>query len=97
MKIKDIVKCGGIFGESFIRPLAGGTKVTKTEALQQRKEMLKLIEQWTRAEIMARYARFDNNEFTNYATIQIEMEDKLRDLVFGTDNLVALGVRWGLL
>jgi hypothetical protein len=71
--------------------------MTKREAIQQRKKLLKLIEQWTRAEIMARYGRFDNLEFGDYARIQIEKADEIRRLVFGTDNMIALGVRWNML
>lgn len=68
----------------------------KSEALQQRKELLKLIEHWTRAEIMARFGRFDNLEFAEYAQIQFEKVDEIRRLVFGTDDLVVLNARWDL-
>ena len=71
--------------------------MTKAEALKQRKELLKLIEQWTRAEAIARYGRFDNLEFAQYAVIQIEKADEIRRLIFGTDNIVVLGIRWGIL
>ena len=70
--------------------------MTKTEALQQRKELLKLIEQWTRAEVMARLGRFDNLEFADYAMIQVRKKDEIRRLVFGTDDLVALSVKFGM-
>lgn len=69
----------------------------KSEALQQRKELLKLIEQWTRAEIMARLGRFDNLEYLDYAQIQIEKKDEIRELVFGTSDILVLGARWGIL
>ncbi len=68
----------------------------KSEALEQRKKLLNLIEQWTRAEIMARLGRFDNLEFVDYAQVQVEKRDEIRRLVFGTDNLVELNKRWGL-
>lgn len=71
--------------------------MTKTEALKQRKELLKLVEQWTRAEVMARFGRFDNLEFAQHAVWQIEKADEIRRLVFGTDDLVVLGARWGIL
>jgi len=69
----------------------------KSEALQQRKELLKLIEQWTRAEIMARVGRFDNLEYADYFRTKLEKEDELRKFIFGTSNLVELGTRWGLI
>ena len=71
--------------------------MTKTEALRQRKELLKLVEQWTRAETIARHGHFDNKGFTDYANIQVDKKDEIRRLVFGTDDLLALGVRWGIL
>jgi len=69
----------------------------RSEALQQRKDLLKLIEQWTRAEVMARLGRFDNLEFADYARIEIEKRDEIRRLLFDTDSLVVLGERWGML
>lgn len=69
----------------------------KSETLQQRRELLKLIEQWTRAEIMARFGRFNNLEFGDYAQIQVEKKDEIRRLVFGTDDLVELADRWEML
>jgi len=71
--------------------------MTKTEALQQRKKLIDLIEQWTRAEVMARLGRFDNLEFADYARIEIEKRDEIRRLLFDTDSLVVLGERWGML
>jgi len=69
----------------------------KLEALQQRKELLKLIEQWTRAEIIARLGRFDNLEYLDYAQIQLDKKDEIRQLVFGTSDILVLGDRWGLI
>jgi len=71
--------------------------MNKLEALQQRKELLKLIEQWTRAEIIARLGRFDNLEYLDYAQIQLDKKDEIRQLVFGTSDILVLGDRWGLI
>ena len=71
--------------------------MTKTEALQQRKELITLIKHWTRAEVIARHGHFDNKGFTDYANIQVDKKDEIRRLVFGTDDLVVLGVRWGII
>jgi len=68
----------------------------KSEAMQQRKELIKLVEQWTRADIMARFGRFDNLEYLDYARIKLEKEDEIRQLVFGESELVILADRWGL-
>lgn len=68
----------------------------KSEALQQRKKLLQLIEQWTRAEIIARFGRFDNLEFALYAQIEREKRDEIRQLVFGESEMIKLADRWGL-
>jgi len=68
----------------------------KSEALKQRKKLLQLIEQWTRAEIMARLGRFDNLEYLDYFRIKLEKEDEIRRLCFGESELVVLADRWGL-
>lgn len=60
-------------------------------------KVYKLIEEQTRAEIMARFGRFDNLEFAEYAKVKIEKEDELRKFVFGTSDLLELGTRWNML
>lgn len=69
----------------------------KSEALQQRKELIKLIEEWTRAEVLARFGRFDNLEYLDHARIEVEKRDEIRRLVFDTGDLIVLGVRWEML
>ena len=61
------------------------------------KQLLELIEHWTRAEIMARHAPLIGLDFTNYVEAQIKKENEIRRLVFGVDNLIELGLKWGLL
>jgi len=60
-------------------------------------QLIQLIEQWTRAEIMARLAQFSNFEAANYFDIKIQKENEIRKLLFGTDNLVELGENWKIL
>lgn len=67
--------------------------ITRKEA----KKLVKLVEYETRCEIMARLGRFDNLEFAEYAIKQIEYKDKIRKMLFGTSNLVALGKKWKML
>ncbi len=69
----------------------------RSEALQQRKDLLRLLEEWTRASVMARFGRFDNLEFGDYAMIELEKKDEIRRLLFGTDDLIILGARWDML
>lgn len=60
-------------------------------------ELYALIEQWTRAEIMARFGQLCNRGDICYAHLQVEKADEIRRLVHGTDDLVVLGARWGIL
>ena len=60
------------------------------------KRICELLEQWTRAEIMARHAYLDNSG-SDYAHIKIEKENEIRTLIFGTDDLIQLGLKWQIL
>ncbi len=47
---------------------------------------------------MARHGNFGRSlEFGDYFLDFIERRDKLRKYIFGTSDLVKLGVRWGIL
>ena len=61
------------------------------------KNLLELIEQWTRAEIMARLGQLGGSSSTDFAFIKIEKENEIRKLLYGTDSLVKLGDEWNLL
>jgi len=61
------------------------------------KKLLELIEQWTRAEIMARLGQLGGSSSTDFAFIKIEKENEIRKLLYGTDSLVKLGDKWNLL
>lgn len=67
--------------------------ITKKQAAR----LLKLIERETRCEIMARFGRFDNLDFADYAAKQIEFKHKIHKLVFGTSNILELGYKWKLI
>ena len=71
--------------------------MTRTEALQQRKELLKLIDQWTGAEIMSRLGRFNNLEYADFHKTMLEKRDEIRHLVYGESELVKLGEMFGML
>jgi hypothetical protein len=71
--------------------------VTRKEALQQRRQLLRLIEQWTRAEIMARLGRFDNLEYADYFRIKLDKEDEIRQLLFGESELIQLAYKWNMI
>lgn len=60
-------------------------------------KLKELIEQWTRAEIMARHAPFSNFEAANYFDIKIQKENEIRELLFNTADLIILGIEWKIL
>lgn len=68
-------------------------KIKKSQA----KHIISLIEEATRAEVLARFGRFDNLEFADWFMIKIEKQEELLKYIFGTSSLVELGNRWGLL
>lgn len=70
--------------------------MTKQEALKQRRQLLKLVEHWTRAEIIARFGRFDNLKYADYYMVKLEKEDEIRKLIFGESELIKLAERFGL-
>lgn len=63
---------------------------------KERKKLYHLIEQWTRCEIMARHAPLEWPEWGDYSADMVQKENEIRELMFGTGNLVLLGQRWGL-
>ena len=63
----------------------------------ERKKLYKLLEEWTRSEIMARLGPFNNLEYAEYHMIMVEKENEIRKLLYGTDNLVTLGLEWKIL
>ena len=69
--------------------------MTKKTALK----LAKLVEQWTRAEAMARYGNYHSCDlgYEDFNTAAIVAEAKIRKLLFGTSDLVKLGHAWGLL
>lgn len=64
---------------------------------KQAKKILQLLEEWTRCEILARHLPLQNMEFGDYTLQKHQLEDQIRTLVYGTDSLVELGIRWKLL
>jgi len=64
----------------------------KSEANQ----VYKLIEEWTVAEIKARLG-YHIPDCIDYYNLKVQKEDKLRELLYGTSNLVELGGLFGLL
>ena len=69
----------------------------------------KLIEQHTRCEIMARLGPMIRQTLSNsdktkamspdpcWAYKMVELLDEIRELVFGTNDILELGLKWGIL
>ena len=62
------------------------------------KKLLVLIEEWTRAETIARHGEWClAKDWGDFFQVKLNKEDEIRELVFGTSDLVVLGVRWNIL
>ena len=69
----------------------------KPDYKKKYKRLKKTLEKWTRAEIMARHGDYIGINFIDYAILETEFRDKIRKKLFGTDNLVELGLKWKIL
>jgi hypothetical protein len=65
--------------------------------LEDRKRLYKLIEEWTRAEVMARIGPIGWPDCGDYHFEATKREDQIRELIYGTSNLVELGLKFGIL
>lgn len=61
----------------------------------QVEELLTLLEDWTRCEVIARLGTLENS--VDCMRLQVKKKDEIRRLLYGTDDLVVLGLKWGLL
>ena len=69
-------------------------KITRKQA----KRLVKLIERETRCEIIARYGEWGTSlGYGDYALKQLKFRKKTQELLFGTSNLVELGIKWKML
>jgi len=64
---------------------------------EKRKLLLKFLKRWTKYEILARHAPFGFPENADHSFKMIEMEDKIRLLLYGSCCLPELGEKWGIL
>lgn len=68
---------------------------------KERAQLLwKLCDQWTRCDIMARHGRFQNLEASDYFHKKLEIEDKIRKLLYGKSTkgqLYDIGCQLGIL
>ena len=63
----------------------------KKKTTKKKYTLHELIEQWTRAEVMARIAPINTSDATDYYMIKLKKEDAIRKLLYGMSGLVELG------
>jgi hypothetical protein len=65
------------------------------------RKLLRMLERWTRNEIIARHGSFqtdyEKKMCTECAVKEMEYRDKIRKYVHGDSNLIELGIKWGIL
>jgi len=60
------------------------------------KKLLKLLKQWTKAEVMSRIGVCKGMAFGDYYASHLDKEEAIRKLLYGTSDLVELGRKWEL-
>jgi len=64
--------------------------------LKKYKKLKKIIERWTRAEVMSRIGDCKGMAFGDYYTESLKCRDEIRRLLYGTDDLIMLGKKFNL-
>ncbi len=59
------------------------------------KKVIELVEQMTRAEILARLGNIASD--VDWYSIYLAKKDELQEYLFGSSDYVKLGIQWGLL
>lgn len=88
-----MVSNGNVKAAVLILIMIDPDKIKKSEA----KHIVKLIEQMTRAEVVARLGEVHLREATDYYGAYLTKRDELLEYTFGTSSLPKLGRKWGLL
>ena len=69
----------------------------KSEALQQRKILLKVVKEWIRADVMLLYGeRFDDLSFLEFINTKIQKAAEIRQVVYGESELGKVAKLLGL-
>lgn len=71
---------------------------SKNITKSQTEKILKLFEDYTRLDVAARLGdNLESCDLRCLTHLAVEKMDELRELVFGTDDMVKLGFDWGIL
>ena len=63
----------------------------------QVKKLLDLLEEYTRSDIAARLGAVPGDVFVNLTQMTVDKMDELRTLLYGTDDMVKLGLNFGII
>jgi hypothetical protein len=77
------------------KEMSGPPEIKKPEPVVDVPRLLKLLEQWTRTDTMARLGT-TNAGFVTYAENEVRLRNEIRELLFGTSSLPELAKRWGM-
>lgn len=64
--------------------------------LKRYKKLKKLIEQWTRAEVMSRVGECRGMGYGDYFMESLNVRDKIREMLYGTSDLIELAAKFDL-
>lgn len=65
--------------------------------LEKRRKLLALLKEWTSCEIASRLAPLSFDSWGDIYRKKWEVEDDIRDLLYGAHELQTLGEKWGIL
>ncbi len=70
---------------------------SKNITRRQVRELLELLEDYTRYDVAARLGDIPRDLFTNLTQVTVDKMDEIRRFVYGSDDMVKLGLDWGIL
>jgi len=72
------------------------TKTIPLQNYKRYKQLKKLVEQWTRAEVMSRSPAVAFPDYGDYFKIKLDKANEIRELLYGTSDLITIGEKLGL-
>jgi hypothetical protein len=72
------------------------TKTLPLKNYLKYRKLKKLVDEWTRAEVMSRSPAIAFPEYGEYYKIKMDKADEIRMLMYGTSDLLEIGARLGL-
>lgn len=69
---------------------------SKNITKKQIKKLLRLIKKQTKAEAVSRHGPLNDLAFAEARVESLKKQDEIREMLYGTSNMVELGIKWGL-